>query len=297
MLKQMQYLLFIMLFACAFNLWSATTLISPSGEGGFENGATFTDNGWTVVNHTTNTWQIGSVAGSYAGTKSAFISNNGGTSYAYTTSSSQTSHFYKDITIPSGETSISLNFQWKGKGESGYDRLLVYTAPTSVTPVAGTPASTSTTLTGATLVYTQANYTQTSYTSASVTLSQSLAGSTVRLIFTWQNDGSMGTSPGVSVDNIQLTSSAPKPIMAVKGNNTTITNGDVTPGSEDYSDFGLVIQNGDITKVNTFTIANTGLAALNLTGTPVVSITGTNADDFSVTAVPTSPVAASTGTT
>ncbi|WP_179336343.1 BspA family leucine-rich repeat surface protein, partial [Winogradskyella costae] len=38
-------------------------------------------------------------------------------------------------------------------------------------------------------------------------------------------------------------------------------------------------------------------SVLNLTGTPLVAISGTNAADFTVTALPTSPVAATTGTT
>ena len=84
--------------------------------------------------------------------------------------SAQTSHFYRDVTIPAGETNINLSFFWRGSGESGWDRMLVYTAPTSITPVAGTPVANSTTLTGATLVYTQANNAQTTYTQATFSL-------------------------------------------------------------------------------------------------------------------------------
>lgn len=32
----------------------ATTLINPTGDGGFETGATFTANGWTEVNDANN---------------------------------------------------------------------------------------------------------------------------------------------------------------------------------------------------------------------------------------------------
>lgn len=186
-----------------------TTLINPTGDGGFENGSTFAANGWTVVNHgtgTNNDWFVGSVPVSFAGTNAAYVSNNGGTSYQYSPTVSSTSHFYRDVTIPAGENFIYLKFQWKGSGESGWDRLLVYTATNTVVPVAGNPASSTTTLTGATLVYTQANNAQAGYIGASVALPSNLAGTTVRLIFTWQNDGSLGTSPGVAVDNISLTS-------------------------------------------------------------------------------------------
>lgn len=193
------------------SLLGQTTLISPTGDGGFETGSTFAANSWTVVNHTTNTWQVGTAATAYAGARGAYVSNDGGTTWAYTTTVSQTSHFYRDIAVPAGESVINLSFYWKGNGESSWDRLLVYTAPTSVTPVAGTPASNSTTLTGATLVYTQASNAQSSYTQANVTLAGSLAGTTFRLIFTWQNDSSGGTSPGAAIDNIGLTSAIPPP--------------------------------------------------------------------------------------
>jgi hypothetical protein len=128
----------------------ATTLINPTGAGGFELGSTFAANGWTVVNDTANTWQVGAASTPYAGSNAAFISNDGGTTNAYTNTSYATSHFYRDVTVPSGEVSITLSFYWKGNGESGWDRLLIYTAPTTVTPVAGIPASNSTTITDAT---------------------------------------------------------------------------------------------------------------------------------------------------
>ena len=102
-----------------------TTLISATGDGGFETGSTFALNNWTSVNHTTNTWQVGAASTPFAGARAGFVSNDGGTTYAYTLTTSQTSHFYRDITVPAGETKIQLSFQWKGSGESGFDRLLV----------------------------------------------------------------------------------------------------------------------------------------------------------------------------
>jgi gliding motility-associated-like protein len=198
-----------------------TTLISPTGDGGFENGATFAANGWTGVNGTlgtSNTWHVGSAAVSSAGTNAAYVSANSGTAWGYSTTTSSTSHFYKDVTSVSlTETLLNLSFKWKGSGESGYDRLLIYVAPTSVTPVAGIPASTSTAITGATLVYTQPSNSQTTYTNAAITLPSSLVGTTFRLIFTWQNDNSFGTSPGAAVDEISLVSSAPANFNVVQG--------------------------------------------------------------------------------
>ena len=88
-----------------------------------------------------------------------------------------------------------------------------------------------------------------------------------------------------------------EPEMSVEGNNTEISDGDTTPDTADYTDFGNVdVDNG--TQVYTFTIKNTGNIDLNLDGSPIIEITGTNAGDFSVTGTaPTTPVAANGSTT
>lgn len=220
--KAWLFLVTVSVFLFSFaSLTAQTTLISPTGDGGFENGATFAANGWTVVNgtpNTTNTWHVGNAAVTSAGVNGAYISANNGTAWGYTTSNTSTAHFYRDITASSlTETILNLSFKWKGSGESGWDRLLVYVAPTTVTPVAGIPASSSTTLTGATLVYTQANNSQSTYVNAAVNLPSNLVGTTFRLIFTWQNDGSFGTSPGAAIDEISLVSSAPANFNVVQG--------------------------------------------------------------------------------
>jgi len=194
----------VLLSIVSLSLYSQTTLISPIGDGGFETGSTLAANGWTSVNNSTNYWAIGTST-VYDGTRSANITNNG-TANQYTNSTTQTSHFYRDITVPAGETIINLSFYLKGNGEVNWDRLLVYTAPTSVTPTAGSPASQTTNITGATLIFTQSAYVS-SYTLQTITLPASLAGTTFRLIFTWQNDNNTGSNPPASVDNISLTSS------------------------------------------------------------------------------------------
>lgn len=95
--------------------------------------------------------------------------------------------------------------------------------------------------------------------------------------------------------NSQVTT-APQPEMDVQGNATSITDGDATPATADWTDFGSTFtSSGTISK--TFTIYNTGAADLNLTNTPKVVIGGTNAADFTLTVAPTSPVSASGNTT
>ncbi|MEK6407428.1 MAG: FG-GAP-like repeat-containing protein [Acidobacteriota bacterium] len=86
------------------------------------------------------------------------------------------------------------------------------------------------------------------------------------------------------------------PEMSVKGNTISIADSDTTPTAPDDTDFGNVnIASGTVT--HAFTIENTGASSLNLTGTPKVQISGPNAADFTVGAQPTSPVAATNGST
>jgi hypothetical protein len=165
-------------------------------------------NGWTVVNGASNTWHASAIGTPLQGASHAFISNNGGVTYGYSTTSAAANHFYRDVAVPAGQSIVTLTFQKKNVGENGWDRLLVYTAPTTVTPVTGTPASNSTVFNGATLIYTDPASTA-AYTPVTVSLPSALSGTTFRLIFTLQSDTGGGTSPGAAVDNISLTSALP----------------------------------------------------------------------------------------
>lgn len=84
------------------------------------------------------------------------------------------------------------------------------------------------------------------------------------------------------------------PEIDVQGNNISIANGDSTPSINDWTDFGStqILTNPQI---KVFTIRNYGGSNLNLSGTPLVSISGST--DFVVTADPTSTVTSMGGTT
>ena len=80
------------------------------------------------------------------------------------------------------------------------------------------------------------------------------------------------------------------PDIDVRGNGVSIPDGDTTPSTTDFTDFGsLDVAASAVTR--TFTIANTGSAALSLIGSPRVQITGANASDFSVVAQPAASIA------
>jgi hypothetical protein len=217
-------LLLLLAVLFAQNSWGQTTLISPTGDGGFETGANFAANGWIPVDHTTNIWKVGT-ATKNSGTYSAYVTNDAGTSNSYNKTVSQTSFFYRDITFSSGKASV-LKFDWKGNGESSFDRVYVYMAPTSVTPIAGNPASSNNTLTGATMIGGPYN-SQTTWQSVTINLGATYAGGTYRLIYMWQNDASGGADPALAIDNVSLIEypslTGNKTIKSSGGDYTTFT--------------------------------------------------------------------------
>ena len=198
----------------------------PPAEGGFETGTTFATNFWTVVlSGATNSWADGTVAAAvFAGTRAAYVSRDGGTTYLYTFTSASTSHFYRDIVVPAGATFITLSFEMKGSGQLNIDRLLVYTAPTAVTPVAAVPASPGAAIPGATLVF-QQSVLSNSYSLQTIPLPNGLAGTTVRLIFTWQNNNAGGVQTPAAVDNVSLTYIPPAPPTITSFTPTTVCGG------------------------------------------------------------------------
>ncbi|MFN0202315.1 MAG: fibronectin type III domain-containing protein [Bacteroidia bacterium] len=236
--------LLLLVLGLTQNKIAAQTLINPATDGGFELGTTFAANGWTAVNPTVTpnaVWYVGTLAAGYSGARGAYIGNTANTANNYNTGTSRVAHFYKNVTIPAGATQMNISFSLKGNGEVGWDRLLVYTAPTTVTPVANAPASSGTALAGATLRYTQAAL-YAAYTTITIPAFAVTGGTTMRIIFTWQNDNLFGTQPPAAVDNISVAVSAPctgtpaggtaaaSPSATCSGASFTVTNTGQTTG-------------------------------------------------------------------
>lgn len=90
-----------------------------------------------------------------------------------------------------------------------------------------------------------------------------------------------------------------KPEINLKGNGNNIPDDDAlsnTPTTSNHTDFTTVFIGNSLTR--TFTIENLGNSTLTLDdASPYVSIAGTNAGDFSVTAIPSNSIAATNSTT
>lgn len=127
-------------------------------------------------------------------------------------------------------------------------------------------------------------------TTFTVQFSPTVRGNNAAVIHIPSNDT---VTPDYTI-NVSGTGLAPE-IAVEQPAGTTISSGSVTPVS-----FTSVALSGDpntATSSLTFTITNSGSSVLNLTGTPKVAVSGTNAADFTVTTQPAATVAASGGTT
>ncbi len=215
----------IALSGFSFAADAQTTIISGSGDGGFETGTTLALNNWTVVNGAqTNQWALGTAAGGYTGARAAYISNNGGTSNAITNATSVV-HFYRNVTFPAGQTQITLSFDYKQATlDQTFDYMKVFLVPTTTTPVAGTELSSgqigNSEYPGGSAL--------SSFTNFTITIPAANAGTTKRLVFSWHNDNANPKGAG-AIDNIALTSCAPITVSASSntpvcaGNNLNLT--------------------------------------------------------------------------
>lgn len=180
------------------------------------------------------------------------------------------------IQLPTSNTYSSVSFNLKGSAASNSWTLKVQSS---------TDGATWNDISGAgTIAGTAIN---TSYALQTVTLPSVTSYVRLFLVRTSNScyvgnlDGYCGTAPEINL----------------QGNATSIVSGDAIPVTADHTDFGsAAVTSGTV--VRTFTIQNTGSAVLNLTGgSPYIAISSANAADFTITAIPSSTVAASSSTT
>ncbi|MBR1774321.1 MAG: fibronectin type III domain-containing protein [Bacteroidales bacterium] len=161
---------------------------------GFEEEETMT--GWAYQSsNTTNVWTVGS-ADKNSGEKSLYVSNDNGTSRAYSTNSS--TYAYASFLVKFGNSAeYTLSFDYKGSmGDAGYDRLRVYVVDGSAElPNNGYP-------TGDYLLQCES---QSDWASASYILEE-VQNTTKQIVFMFRCDGSYGTSSGApAIDNMVIT--------------------------------------------------------------------------------------------
>ncbi|AFM02904.1 fibronectin type III domain-containing protein [Bernardetia litoralis DSM 6794] len=169
-------------------------------------------NGWTITTVGTangsNNWVFGENGG-MTGTRSAYITNNATTrNPSYTTSSTSRRRLVSPAISTVGATNLQLSFDFKVEGEGtttiyDYGRLMYATSPTGTyTNITGPVDGTN----NGTAANAAPFYGQSSATAYTVTLPAACQNqATLYLVWRWDNDGSVGTNPPFTVDNIVLT--------------------------------------------------------------------------------------------
>ncbi|HSW56518.1 MAG TPA: choice-of-anchor J domain-containing protein, partial [Ignavibacteriaceae bacterium] len=226
----------------ATSVFAQTTLISPTGDGGFENGGTPAANGWTAVNSTVDSWVVGLATppGPSAGTNAGYISTDGGTTWAYSQLST-IQHLYKDITIPAGESIVNLSFKWRVGGEgaatSDWDNMKVFwgVAATMGLPVANTAISATYQVSGPGATNGMYKLSSATYNNETISLTGT-PGATYRLVFSWKSDVSTIANPPAAIDEVSLISRVPiTPVPPISFTATNITTTGMDIGWTDNS--------------------------------------------------------------
>ncbi len=187
---------------CCISLISSaqSVLISPTGEGGMESGNTLAANGWTVVNDGPGNQWVAGIGTFFAGSRGVYI----GTPTLWTGAHAHNvCHFYRDISIPAGSTNVLLSFRLKQTTlDEGFDHFSIYTATVNDTVKPHVIPGT-----GFTQIFNNTNIDLPTFTPIGPIDLTSLAGTTVRLVFTYNTSDAVGPplSGHPALDNISLT--------------------------------------------------------------------------------------------
>ncbi len=180
----------------------APVAVSDSWSDDFEGNAC----SWLLVNgDCTNAWAWGTAA-SRSGTHALYVSNDGGTTNAYTVGSAAMVYAAKPLTFTDGE--YEFNYDWRCDGVGGCDFLRVALVPATELPEAsqGMPEGFGKSKLPSGWIAldggSQLNQTP-DWQSKSTTVSDLAAGN-YYLVFAWRNDDDFGDQPPAAVDNVGI---------------------------------------------------------------------------------------------
>ncbi|MGX7668618.1 fibronectin type III domain-containing protein, partial [Flavobacterium pedocola] len=239
--------------------------------------------GWTTVNGTAvNKWFEGTAANN-GGTRALYISNDSGTTNAYTITSTSIVHAYRDIAIPATcAGTVNVSFDWRSMGQAANDFINVWIVPATYAPTAGTGITAA--ASGGIFISNQLNggaaFTNVSYSVNSAPY----VGGVMRVIVEWRNNATTGTQPPAAIDNFKVElPTCPKPYnLAVVGSPMpTSANVTWTPGCSETEWEIIVLPTGS-------PAPTAGTTGTSVTTPPPYTITGLQpytAYDFYVRAV------------
>ena len=183
-----------------------TTAVAEAVENAWSDDFEGTSCGWDLINGTiTNAWAWGT-ATSNGGTHALYISNDGGTTNAYTNNSAAMVYATKLLNFADGK--YEFTYDWIANGEGSYDYLRVALVPASVTLTAGTTLpsgfGTSSLPTGWIALDGGSKLNLvTAWQSKSVSIN--VTAGNYYLVMAWRDDTSSGTNPPAAVDNVSIT--------------------------------------------------------------------------------------------
>ena len=195
---------------------------------------------WIMVNGGNNAWVIGTAVNN-GGDKAMYVSNDGGTTNAYTNSDLNIVYATKLMTFETGQ--YIFTYDWQANGESNYDYIRAWLAPSTFTFTANQlPDNHASYMSGWT------DYTPEGWIALDggsklngVTAWQEGQTATVDVtagnyyvVFMWGNDGSGGTNPPAAIDNFEIAKvacAAPSALAATDVTAHTATLGWTSDGS------------------------------------------------------------------
>ena len=174
-------------------------------------------NAWTIQNgELTNAWYVGEAVNN-GGSKALYISNDGGANNAYSTGNNAFVFAEKRFRFEGGYYDFA--YDWRNRGESGFDYIRVALIPETFTLTAGEsyPSyfGTSSLPSGWIAIDggSQLNG-QNDWQHMSV-VGQLVPAGVYRVAFLWRNDSSYGTQPPAAIDNFSVAVSDYEPPAAV----------------------------------------------------------------------------------
>ena len=187
----------------------STTAVAQNVGDGWSDDFEGTTCGWELINGTiTNAWAWGTATNN-GGTHALYVSNDGGTTNAYTNTNAAMVYATKLLSFADGK--YEFTYDWNGNGESSWDYMRVALVPASVTLTAGT--STPSVPSGSFYDNLPTGWIAldggsklnlaTAWQSISATVN--VTAGNYYMVLAWRNDGSGGTNPPAAVDNVSIT--------------------------------------------------------------------------------------------
>lgn len=186
--------------------WTSTQVVllpEPQALPYYEDFEAGVPNGWNLSN-ATNGWYVGTAA-SNGGSRSLYVSNDGGQSNVYGNRITSYSYAYFTISLEQ-ESSVVISYDWRCDGESTYDYSRVFFVPASLRPSFVAGYSNSISHSGAPSGWIMADEGRLSESSSWNTMTKGfvLDEGLYYVVICWLNDYSAGDNPPAAIDNIRI---------------------------------------------------------------------------------------------